>query len=240
MEIFLLCYLFFNWFQLVFTVSSLGEILFFFRNFKNSFQRVDIAIRKVTLNVWVTQYINLLMKKMFWFRCFSWSFISIHLSLSVYINQFQPKTKTVIRKLERILIKLYRQNVSLLFNQICLNERLLPTTHTHTHTHIYTYACMCACVCVCVWWRHLSTEFFIHFGRSTFQISSGWSTGWFVYLEWLNSWFICLYWYCDCQILFQMHIFIFIYILNRYTIMYFFLLSTSLCVCVCVRNSIPN
>ena len=46
----------------------------------------------------------------------------------------------LIRKLERILIKLYRQNVSLLFNQICLNERLLfnPThTHTHTHTHIY-------------------------------------------------------------------------------------------------------
>ena len=33
------------------------------------------------------------------------------------------------RKLERILIKLYRQNVSLLFNQ----------THTHTHTYIYIY-----------------------------------------------------------------------------------------------------
>ena len=55
-----------------------------------------------------------------------------------FIHQFQPETKTLIRKLERILIKLYKQNVSLLFNQTCLNERLLPN-HTHTHTHTYMY-----------------------------------------------------------------------------------------------------
>ena len=49
-------------------------------------------------------------------------------------------SKTFIRKLERILIKLYRQNVSLSFNRTCLNESdCCPTTHTHTHTltHIY-------------------------------------------------------------------------------------------------------
>ena len=40
------------------------------------------------------------------------------------IHQFEPETKTLIRKFERILIELYRQNVSLLFNQTCLNERL--------------------------------------------------------------------------------------------------------------------
>ena len=56
-----------------------------------------------------------------------------------FIRQFLPEIKTLIGKLEKILIKLYRQNVSLLFNQTCLNERLLPThTHTHTHTHTYT------------------------------------------------------------------------------------------------------
>ena len=55
-----------------------------------------------------------------------------------FFHQFQPETKTLIRKLEGILIKLYRQNVSLLFNQICLNERLLPN-HTHTHIYIYIY-----------------------------------------------------------------------------------------------------
>ena len=34
-----------------------------------------------------------------------------------FIHQFQPETKTLIKELERILIKSYRQNVSLLFNQ---------------------------------------------------------------------------------------------------------------------------
>ena len=43
-----------------------------------------------------------------------------------FIHQFQPETKTLIKKLERILIKLYRQNVSFLFDQTWLNERLLP------------------------------------------------------------------------------------------------------------------
>ena len=34
-----------------------------------------------------------------------------------FIHQFQSETKTLIRKLKWILIRLYRQNVSLLFNQ---------------------------------------------------------------------------------------------------------------------------
>ena len=37
------------------------------------------------------------------------------------------------------LPKLYRQNLSLLFNKTVLNEQLLPNTHTHTHTYIYIY-----------------------------------------------------------------------------------------------------
>ena len=51
-----------------------------------------------------------------------------------FIHQFQSETKTLIRKLKRILDNLYRQNLSLLFNETCLNERLLPN---YTHTHIY-------------------------------------------------------------------------------------------------------
>ena len=64
-----------------------------------------------------------------------------------FIYQFQPETKTLIRKLERILNRLYRQNLSLLFK--CLNERLLPnytyfkihdpSTHHDTDTNIYIY-----------------------------------------------------------------------------------------------------
>ena len=52
-----------------------------------------------------------------------------------FIYQLQPKTKTLVRKLERILIELYRQNASLLINQTCLNEGLLPN-----YIYIYIYA----------------------------------------------------------------------------------------------------
>ena len=64
-----------------------------------------------------------------------------------FINQFKPEIRTLVRKLERILIKLYT-HVSISFNQTCLVERMLPNythararkyTHTHTHTHIYIY-----------------------------------------------------------------------------------------------------
>ena len=55
-----------------------------------------------------------------------------------FIHQFQPETKALIRKLERILIKLYRQNVSLLFNETCLNERLRPN-YMHAYIPIYQY-----------------------------------------------------------------------------------------------------
>ena len=37
-----------------------------------------------------------------------------------FIYQFQPETKTLIRKLELIFNELYRQNVSLSFNETCL------------------------------------------------------------------------------------------------------------------------
>ena len=44
-----------------------------------------------------------------------------------FIHQFQPETKTLIRKLERTLIKVYRQNISLLSNQ------------TYIYIYIYIY-----------------------------------------------------------------------------------------------------
>ena len=39
-----------------------------------------------------------------------------------FIYQFQPETKTLIRRLERILNKLYKLNLSLSFNETYLNE----------------------------------------------------------------------------------------------------------------------
>ena len=86
-----------------------------------------------------------------------------------FIHQFQPKTKTLNRKLKRILIKLYRQNVSLLFNQTCLNEWLLPNyiyiyiDLFYHHFNLYRVILCCPLyiyiyiLCVIV-----SSEFFLH------------------------------------------------------------------------------
>ena len=44
--------------------------------------------------------------------------------------------------------------MSISFNQICLNEEILPkSTHAHTRTpnYIYIVVCVCVCVYVCVW-----------------------------------------------------------------------------------------
>ena len=55
-----------------------------------------------------------------------------------FIHQFQTENKSLIMKHERIIIKLYRQNVSLLFNQTCLIERLLPN-YIYIYIYIYIY-----------------------------------------------------------------------------------------------------
>ena len=52
------------------------------------------------------------------------------------IHQLQPKTKTLVWELEGILIKLYRQNVFLLFNQTYLNEELLPNIYIYIYTPV--------------------------------------------------------------------------------------------------------
>ena len=64
-----------------------------------------------------------------------------------YINQFPQNTIKVIREFERIQKKICRHKMSIMFNEICINEEMLPKytyiyiyiyiyIHTHTHTHI--------------------------------------------------------------------------------------------------------
>ena len=71
-------------------------------------------------------------------------------NLGKFIYQFQPETETLIRKLESVLIKSYRQNVSLLFNETCLNERPLPN-YSHIYTYIYTYMYVYIYVYICIY-----------------------------------------------------------------------------------------
>ena len=63
-----------------------------------------------------------------------------------YINQFAPNRIKSIRQYQRINKKICRHKMSIMFNEICINEEMLPKyTHTHTHTHIYIYIYIYVC-----------------------------------------------------------------------------------------------
>ena len=68
-----------------------------------------------------------------------------------YINQFLPNTIKVIWEFKRIQKKICRHKISIMFNEICINEEMLPKyTHTHMYIYIYIYIYWCVCVCACV------------------------------------------------------------------------------------------
>ena len=54
-----------------------------------------------------------------------------------YINQFPPNTIKVIRQFERIQKKICRHIMSIMFNETCINEEMLPK-----YTYINIYTCM--------------------------------------------------------------------------------------------------
>ena len=55
-----------------------------------------------------------------------------------YTNQFPPNTIKVIREFERIQKKICRHKMSIMFNEICINEEMLPK-YTYIHVYIYIY-----------------------------------------------------------------------------------------------------
>ena len=56
-----------------------------------------------------------------------------------YLNQFPPpNTIKVIREFERIQKRICRHKMSIMFNEICINEEMLPK-----YTYIYSYMHNC-------------------------------------------------------------------------------------------------
>ena len=55
-----------------------------------------------------------------------------------YLNQFPPPPNTikVIREFERIQKKICRHKMSIMFNEICINEEMLPI---YIYIYIYIY-----------------------------------------------------------------------------------------------------
>ena len=61
-----------------------------------------------------------------------------------YINQFPQNTIKVIREFEWIQKKICRHKMSIMFNEICINEEMLPKyiyiyIYTYTHTEIIKF-----------------------------------------------------------------------------------------------------
>ena len=57
-----------------------------------------------------------------------------------FITRFPPDTINWMRGLDRIITKVCKQRMSILFNQICIDEEMPPKyAHTHTHTHTNTH-----------------------------------------------------------------------------------------------------
>ena len=55
-----------------------------------------------------------------------------------YINQFPPNTIKVIREFEWIQKKICRHKMSIMFNETCINEEMLPK-YTYVYVYIYLY-----------------------------------------------------------------------------------------------------
>ena len=59
-----------------------------------------------------------------------------------YINQFPPNTIKSMWQYERINKKICRQKMSIMFNEICINEEMQPK-YTYIYLYIYIYVCVC-------------------------------------------------------------------------------------------------
>ena len=55
-----------------------------------------------------------------------------------YIKQFPSNTIKAIQKYERIQKKIRRQKMSIMFNEICINEEILPK-YIYIYIYIYIY-----------------------------------------------------------------------------------------------------
>ena len=103
-----------------------------------------------------------------------------------HINQFPPKTIKVIREFERIQKKICRHKMSIMFNEICINEEMLPI-------YIYIYIYICSISSLIHIWQNIINIFvnifylfyfllIISSCRIDFMISDG---NWFINLPWL-------------------------------------------------------
>ena len=60
-----------------------------------------------------------------------------------YINQFPTNTIKVIREFEQIQKNICRHKMSIMFNEICINEECYQNIHIYViYIYVYKYVCM--------------------------------------------------------------------------------------------------
>ena len=64
--------------------------------------------------------------------------INLYIYIYIYIYIFPPNMIKVIREFERIQKKICRHKMSIMFNEICINEEMLPI---YIYIYIYIYIC---------------------------------------------------------------------------------------------------
>ena len=74
-------------------------------------------------------------------------------SIGTILKKYCPDIRSLIRKEEKLLNKIAKKTVSVVFNQTCIKEKLLPKYTIYMC--IYMYICVCIymyiCVCVCIY-----------------------------------------------------------------------------------------
>ena len=79
-----------------------------------------------------------------------------------YINQFTLNTIKSIWQYERINKKICRQKMSIMFNEICINEEMLPK-YTYINIYIYMHAQTHVCIHKKILWLNLLNFWVIKF-----------------------------------------------------------------------------
>ena len=66
-----------------------------------------------------------------------------NITLGKALIRFSPEIKSLVRKQEKTLIKCKKKAASVVFNEQCIKENLLPKYTIYIYIYIYIYVCIC-------------------------------------------------------------------------------------------------
>ena len=112
-----------------------------------------------------------------------------------YINQFPPNTIKVIREFERIQKKICRHKMFIIFNEICINEEILPK---YIYIYIYMYIIWSGLVwlgimTLVIQWQILFKDIYIYIEYISFGLVKFYNVSTIVRNLMQNPLYTCIY-----------------------------------------------